>query len=228
MTHYKRRRSVKSRPHRRHQSTLPRRTSNFFSSYRGKQIIGYALLGLILTILAPLSRPPIDLSRLDNGDGGPGWKIGEVQLENWGLSKERLPSEVNVYALELVNRDRQLNGVSPLIEDPLLSVAAQRHAEDMLIRQFYDHINPDGHNPSDRFKAVGGQTGAGENISKWDQNGAAYAYLAYGLVEKLQNGWMYSDGHRANLLNPGYKTFGYGIVISKDGQEMYAVQLFSF
>jgi len=98
----------------------------------------------------------------------------------------------------------------------------------MLIRQFYDHINPDGQTPSDRFKAVGGKIGAGENIARWNQNGSANAYLSYGLVEKLQNGWMYSDGHRANLLKPDYKTFGYGIVISDDEQEMYAVQLFSF
>lgn len=161
-----------------------------------------------------------------NGAGGPGWAIGQPQTQwNFRLGNQPLP-ELRALALELVNRDRQVNGLPPLVEDPLLSQVAQRHAEDMLARQFYDHVNPDGQDPSDRFMAVGGQAGAGENIMQ--QKGGMPLALSFGLVEEYQKGWMYSPGHRENLLTPHYTTFGYGIVASPTGTEIYAVQMFSF
>ncbi|TVP71870.1 MAG: CAP domain-containing protein [Leptolyngbya sp. LCM1.Bin17] len=141
------------------------------------------------------------------------------------LGNRSLP-ELRALALDLVNRDRQVNGLPALVEDSLLSEAAQRHAEDMLQRKFYDHVNPDGQNPSDRFRSLGGQAGAGENIMQ--QRGGVPTALSFGLLEEYQKGWMYSDGHRANLLNPNYTTFGYGIVASPTGTEIYAVQMFSF
>jgi uncharacterized protein YkwD len=161
-----------------------------------------------------------------NSADGPGWAIGKPQTQwNFRLGNQPLP-ELKALALELVNRDRQVNGLPPLVEDPLLSQVAQRHAEDMLARQFYDHVNPDGQDPSDRFIAAGGQVGAGENIMQ--QKGTIPMALSLGLVEEYQQGWMDSPGHRENLLTPHYTTFGYGIVASPTGTEIYAVQLFSF
>ena len=52
--------------------------------------------------------------------------------------------------------------------------------------------------------------------------------LSLGLVEEYQKGWMYSPGHRENLLTADYTTFGYGIVANALGTEIYAVQMFSF
>lgn len=161
-----------------------------------------------------------------NGTGGPGWTMGQPKTRwNLRLGNQPLP-ELQALALHLVNRDRQVNGLPPLVEDPLLSLAAQRHAEDMLRRQFYDHVNPNGQDPSDRFIAVGGQVGAGENIMQ--QQGGMPVVLSFGLVEEYQKGWMYSPGHRANLLKADYTTFGYGIVANSMGTEIYAVQMFSF
>ncbi|PZO45844.1 MAG: hypothetical protein DCF17_00375 [Shackletoniella antarctica] len=161
-----------------------------------------------------------------NGTGGPGWATGQPQTQwNSRLGNQPLP-ELRALALEVVNRDRQVNGLPPLVEDPLLSQVAQRHAEDMLARQFYDHVNPDGQDPSDRFMAAGGQVGAGENIMQ--QKGGMPVALSFGLVEEYQKGWMYSPGHRENLLTADYTSFGYGIVASRTGTEIYAVQMFSF
>ncbi|WP_228038441.1 CAP domain-containing protein [Nodosilinea sp. LEGE 06152] len=134
--------------------------------------------------------------------------------------------ELRALALELVNRDRQVNGLPPLVEDPLLSQVAQEHAEDMLKRQFYDHVNPEGLDPSDRFMATGSNVGAGENIMQ--QKGGVPVALSFGLVEEYQKGWMYSPGHRENLLTQHYTSFGYGIVANALGTEIYAVQMFSF
>ena len=188
-------------------------------------------MGAALLWYAPQMGQPSYLTYLttvDNGQGGLDWQIGEVQAEWTELSPKRSLPELRSYARHLANRDRQLNGLLALTEDPLLSLAAQRHAEDMLTRQFYDHVNPDGQDPSDRFRVVGGQNGAGENIMQWKLNGTGYGQHSYRLMEEFQKGWMYSDGHRQNLLLPDYKTFGYGVVISRSGQEIYAVQLFSF
>lgn len=74
--------------------------------------------------------------------------------------------------------------------------------------------------------AVGGHVGAGENIMQ--QVGGMPMALSYGLVEEYQKGWMYSPGHRENLLTADYATFGYGIVANPLGTEIYAVQMFSF
>jgi uncharacterized protein YkwD len=184
---------------------------------------------VVLFSLVMVSYALVQLKQLfiqHNGTGGPGWTIGQPKTR-WDvrLGNRPLP-ELQALALDLVNRDRQVNGLPPLVEDPLLSLAAQRHAEDMLHRGFYNHVNPDGQDPSDRFMAVGGQVGAGENIMQ--QQGGMPMALSYGLVEEYQKGWMYSPGHRTNLLTAHYTTFGYGIVANPLGTEIYAVQMFSF
>ncbi|MFY0405855.1 CAP domain-containing protein [Solicola sp. PLA-1-18] len=41
----------------------------------------------------------------------------------------------------------------------------------------------------------------------------------------VKKGWMKSEGHRANILNPGYRRIGVGVAKSKDGTRYY-VQVF--
>jgi uncharacterized protein YkwD len=188
--------------------------------HRAKQVIGYGLLILALAIGSK------DIYYFDNGAGGSAWTIGEPYVSIINAHNPRSTTEASEFALELVNRDRHLNGLSPLVEDPLLTQTAQAHAEDMLTRQFYAHINPDGETPSDRFARIGGQSGAGENIVQWHPSPGT-GRITFGTVERFERGWMYSDGHRANLLEPRYTRFGYGIVTNRNGSEMYAVQNFA-
>ena len=95
----------------------------------------------------------------------------------------------------------------------------------MLSRRYFNHVSPEGVNPRQRYVIAGGdiRLGVGENIAKGGTKGLA---LTYGEVEKWQRGWMYSNGHRANLLTPEYRKFGYGIAVGADGRS-YAVQMFS-
>jgi hypothetical protein len=164
-------------------------------------------------------------SGLYNGPGGSDWKIGKPLTNPWSATSLRSMPELRMFALELVNRDRVLNNLSPLVEDPLLSKAAQLHAEDMLERQYFKHVSPDGKTPRDRFIAAGGSSrvGVGENILRGNEKGLGFTY---GKVEAFQRGWMYSNGHRANLLTPEYTRFGYGFVVGAGGQT-YAVQMFA-
>jgi uncharacterized protein YkwD len=162
---------------------------------------------------------------LYNGNGGKDWKIGQSKLNLLTSNQGRSRDQLRAFALELVNRDRVLNQTGKLTLDNLLSETAQLHAEDMSRRNYFNHITPEGNNPRDRFLASGGNklVGVGENISRSGSKGAG---LTYGIAEELQRGWMYSNGHRENLLTKEYKKFGYGIATSPDGK-LYAVQMFT-
>jgi len=180
---------------------------------------------LILLVAGPTFLRNKDAFYVDNGKGGEGWKIGAPKASVFdGFSSKTLP-EVRQFALSLVNRDRQINGLPPLVEDPLMSQASQNHSQDMLTRKYYSHITPEGKTPTDRFAMVGGRGGVGENIM--EQTGATGVSLNYRLIEEFQKGWMYSTGHRQNLLDPSYTRFGYGIVTEAMSGRAYAVQTFA-
>lgn len=179
--------------------------------------------GLLLLVLAYSYK---DAFYFDNGSGGADWQIGNPEVTVWTANNPRSLPELQAFALELINRDRQLNGLAPLVEDPLLAQTAQRHAEDMKTRNYYAHVTPEGSTPTDRFAAIGGQGGVGENIMLQSGRGGTTAILNRGLVEQFQKSWMYSSGHRANLLNPPYTKVGYGIVTDSIGGKVYAVQNF--
>jgi len=166
-----------------------------------------------------------DAYYFDNGKGGQDWRIGQPKVSVLTANTTRSLPQLRQFALALVNRDRQLNGLPPLVEDPLLSQAAQQHSQDMLTRHYYAHITPEGKTPTDRLAQLGGRGGVGENIMQ--QTGSMGVSLNYGLLERFQKSWMYSNGHRQNLLKPDYTRFGYGIVVDPLSGQTYAVQGFA-
>lgn len=129
-------------------------------------------------------------------------------------------------ALELTNQDRMRHGLPRLRADSLLSKAAQKHAEDMLRRNYFSHYSPEGKTPSDRFAAVGGRNGAAENLLVLRDSSLIGAELGYKRLAYFERGWMSSPGHRQNLLDRRYGRFGFGVAVS--GDRLYAVQLFTF
>jgi uncharacterized protein YkwD len=127
-------------------------------------------------------------------------------------------------ALALVNEARAAEGLDALAPSGVLDEAARAHAEDMLARDFYDHVTPEGTTARDRFLAAGGDVGAvsGENIARC--TGCPTPPGAE-RVEAFHGGWMQSPGHRANVLSLGFARFGYAI--TGRGGETYAVQTFA-
>ena len=88
----------------------------------------------------------------------------------------------------------------PLVMEPRLRCAARRHSEDMAIRDFYDHFNPDGESPGDRIDVTGySWRQYGENIFK----GPTSAQEAF-------DGWLASEGHCSNLMNSEFRHIGIG------------------
>lgn len=128
-------------------------------------------------------------------------------------------------ALRLVNQSRSKNGLPPMMLEPKLNVAAQSHAEDMLLRNYYSHHSPEGETVGVRYRRAGGDRWLliAENIAKCD---GCSPPLTKDHVRQMHEGWMNSPGHRANILRPGLNALGYGLTAGTDGR-LYAVQTFA-
>jgi uncharacterized protein YkwD len=142
----------------------------------------------------------------DEDDGG-----GDDDGDAGGSGSAYADTEAAV--LDIVNRERGDNGCGALERDSRLDTAARLHAEDMAVNDYFDHTSQDGRSPTDRAAAQGYQGGVGENI--------AYGYPD---AEAVMEGWMNSEGHRANILNCGYDVIGIGVA-DRDGT-LYWVQNF--
>jgi len=81
---------------------------------------------------------------------------------------------------------------------PLLTQAAEAHSQDMVAKNFFSHTGSSGSSVSDRVNATGYAWSAlGENIA-----------AGYGGIDSVMSGWMASDGHCANLMNPAFNQVG--------------------
>ena len=102
--------------------------------------------------------------------------------------------------LQLTNEFRAQYGLSPLRLNRELSITAQKHSQAMAEEDFFNHIGLNGSEPWDRAAAEGytAQT-LGENIA-----------AGQATPEQVFQGWVASEGHRENLLNPNYTELGVG------------------
>jgi hypothetical protein len=108
--------------------------------------------------------------------------------------------------LVLVNHERAKAGRRPLASSQRLEALAQAFSDDMARRDFFSHTDPDGCTPWDRAARRGIHNLGGENIAR-----------GYADVRAVMDAWMHSPGHRANILNPAYKTLGVGMNPAADG-----------
>jgi uncharacterized protein YkwD len=112
--------------------------------------------------------------------------------------------------LDLVNSDRAADGKSPLAMDPWLNTVAQFHAQDMSDQKYFSHTNLDGWTPWQRMAYYGVTFhSAGENIA-----------VGQDTPSQVEDAWMNSAGHRANILSGSFKKIGLGIVAVEAG-DMY-------
>lgn len=105
-----------------------------------------------------------------------------------------------------VNDERRARGLSPVEWHEGLADIARRWSEEM-ITTTYQHSTPE-------FRAHPEFIGTGENI-----------FMGPRTSDELHVGWMRSDGHRENILNPDYSAIGVGVVCRNDGA-MWATQIF--
>lgn len=115
----------------------------------------------------------------------------------------------------LVNKERANAGLSAVKIDANLANAASKRAHE--IETSFAHTRPNGSSFSTVLAENGvNYRGAGENI-------------AYGqkTPEEVMNGWMNSEGHRANILNANFTTIGVGYYQNASGVNYWA-QLFTY
>lgn len=99
-----------------------------------------------------------------------------------------------------------------------LAVVARAHSRNMLERQFFSHIDPDGTTFMMRINQAGiPWQAAGENIAIYETvSGAEAAFM---------NEPRFQHNHRANIVNASYTDVGIGIVQGPDGS-LYITQDF--
>ncbi len=117
---------------------------------------------------------------------------------------------------DLVNLERQNEGLKPLTLDPTLNSLAQEKAEDMVKNNYFDHTSPTYGSPFDMMKQYGiNFSAAGENI-------------AFGQITSndVMDSWMNSKGHRENILNKNFENIGIGMTQDSNGRK-YWVQMFA-
>ena len=115
----------------------------------------------------------------------------------------------------LVNAERAKAGLNALTLDTEIESAALIRAKETEIS--FSHTRPDGRSFSTVLSDNGITfRGAGENIA-WGQK----------TPEEVMNGWMNSEGHRANILNPNFTKIGVGYYQNAAGRN-YWTQLFTY
>ena len=115
-----------------------------------------------------------------------------------GFAANISPDEV----VALTNEERLQAGLPPLSLNSTLSQAAQAKGADMLNKDYWAHVAPDGTQPWVFFTNFGYKYRyAGENLAR-DFSSASSAVEA----------WMNSASHKENLLSAKYKEIGIGVV----------------
>ena len=133
-------------------------------------------------------------------------------LQAAGYEEESQQEDFAYQVLSLVNREREKEGLDPVMLAPDLMEAAAVRAEELTER--FSHTRPNG---KSCFSVIARKKRTvGENIAAGQPT-----------PEDVMDCWLNSPGHRANILNPDFRELGVGYLY-RDGEEYrhYWVQLF--
>lgn len=113
-----------------------------------------------------------------------------------------IASDITSQAIvNLANNDRISQGLPPLVENEKLSEAALLKAQDMVAKNYFAHTSPDGATPWHWIDKVNYDYNyAGENLA-----------MDFTSPEKMNQAWITSPTHRANIMNEKYTDIGVGI-----------------
>jgi len=147
------------------------------------------------------------------------------------------------------NRVRRGRSLAALTWEGRLEDVARDYSRDMARRGFFDHVDPDGRDPTARAavsgftcrRATGPNTwreGVGENLARmslyrsYTETTSAVGtsrqydwYTRDALARSVVAGWMDSPGHRRNLLSVNYRAEALGVHVARNGA-VYVTQAF--
>lgn len=144
-------------------------------------------------------------------------------VDDWPA--KQLAWEARVF--ELINYARVLGAnctendhyppTHPYKPHPALVCAARVHSMDMYHRSYFDHINPDGQDPTDRALEAGFvRGGVAENIS-----------AGYASPEEQFANWMESPEHCGAIMSPDYFYVGIGAFLGSSIDGVYSAATFA-
>jgi len=158
--------------------------------------------------------------------------------------------DINILELEteihnLINIERQSNGLSTLQYDTELAEIARAHSQDMVARNYFNHDNLEGQGPTERAKSAGYDCfkdfgtyftdSISENIfqnnlyvkaTHYKDGSILYDWSTQSeIAVSTVDGWMNSSGHRKNILTSTFDKEGIGVAISSD-YKVYITQDF--
>ena len=168
-----------------------------------------ALLALLLVLLTTTGCVVVENGTVESVTGtapAPGTPPADA---GDGPVEDRMARAV----FDRVNAEREARDLEPLAWDDGLAGAALEWSEEMSGTGVLEHQDMRSLLERD---ALDGFTGVGENI--FTASGPVPAGVAH-------EGWMRSDGHRANVLNPGWNRLGIGVFCAPDGST-WATQQF--
>ncbi len=126
------------------------------------------------------------------------------QTQGTADDAELLPVEKEVF--QLVNQERQKHGLKPLQVDTDVSKVADKKSQDMKEKHYFDHQSPTYGSPFEMLQQHGVTfRAAGENIAAGQKT-----------AKEVMDGWMNSEGHLANILNPDFTHIGIGYIEGGD------------
>lgn len=142
-----------------------------------------------------------------------------AQIETKNAATATTPSSDVSYeerVAQLVNIEREKNGLQPLAFDSSISNVARAKSKDMADNNYFAHQSPTYGSAGDMLRNFGISWSAwGENIASGQNT-----------PEEVVNAWMNSEGHRANILSPNFGKIGVGYVTSSNGTP-YWTQMFT-
>lgn len=126
------------------------------------------------------------------------WSFPAAGARVLGYAANISPQEV----VSLTNLKRVENGTHELVYSTVLAEAAKKKGEDMLARDYWAHVAPDGTQPWKFFIDEGyAYRYAGENLARDFSNANAAV-----------DAWIASPSHRDNLLSSKYTEIGIAVV----------------
>lgn len=129
-------------------------------------------------------------------------------------------AQVESRIFERVNAERSKAGLPQLSYNNTMQKYARIKSQDMGVRNYFDHKDPQGNLITAKMKADG------VNYMAWGENIAYIGGIsdANALADQFMTNWMNSPGHRANILSSNFKSIGVGVY--KSGNRVYATQEF--
>lgn len=218
----------------------------------GPELVVVVIVGALLVtgIAGSITLPGIQAS-LAAADGnytnttatGNGVLAETTSPEDQGDTDSNVDDELNTTEVERLvwqytNEIRTERGLSQVDYAPRIAEAARDHAHNMAQHDYIGHTQPNGQTGEERYQDLCDYEGSGylfgenaggtwykQNILDWETNRTVYLENESEVARYLVTGWLMSEGHRENMLNPEWTEMGVGAAVRDDGK-VFAAQTF--